>query len=94
MVVGNNDLQFSFQNQYREDGVGLQSYDDKQGDQFIFTQFAATFSHYLFPNFDQPDLKAPWKLEMICPKEWEVVYNERPKIEHATIDSKGIDPFD
>lgn len=61
--------------------MGLQSFGDEgpdgDGEMFVFTQLAATFSHYVFPNFDQPDLKAQWGLIVVCPNEWEVVSNER-----------------
>ena len=61
--------------------MGLQSFGgeglDGAEEMFVFTQLAATFSHYVFPNFDQPDLKAQWGLTVVCPSEWEVVSNER-----------------
>lgn len=37
------------------------------------------FCHYVFPTFDQPDLKASLSLKTIVPGDWEVVANEHPK---------------
>ena len=47
----------------------------------------------MFPNFDQPDLKASWKLEVVCPKEWEVVSNERPNREEEIKDVNQFNTY-
>ena len=57
-----NTVKIFFLNKYRKDGVGLHSFTDKvDAEQYIYTQFEADFCHYVFPCFDQPDLKATWR---------------------------------
>ena len=59
-----NSVKIFFLNKYRTDGVGLHSFTDKvDAEQYIYTQFEADFCHYVFPCFDQPDLKATWKFQ-------------------------------
>lgn len=46
-------------NKYRKDGCGLHSFrDNKDGQQYLYTQFEADFCHFVFPVFEQPSLKA------------------------------------
>lgn len=64
-------------NKYRKDGVGLHSFTDKvDGQQYLYTQFEADFCHYVFPCFDQPDLKAYWTLTAVAEEEWTIFSNE------------------
>ena len=51
----------SFANKYRNDGYGLHSFTDKvDRQQYLYTQFEPSYSNFVFPQFDQPDLKATW----------------------------------
>lgn len=60
--AGQNVVTLSLLNKYRIDGVGLHSFTDGVDKlQYLYTQFEADFCHYVFPVFDQPDLKATWK---------------------------------
>jgi aminopeptidase N len=34
------------------------------------------YAHQVFPNFDQPSIKAPWKFNALAPKDWTVISNE------------------
>jgi len=64
-------------NKYRKDGVGLHSFiDNKDGYQYLYTQFEADFCHFVFPCFDQPDIKATFTLRAQVPTEWVVISNE------------------
>lgn len=36
----------------------------------------ADYCHWVFPCFDQPDIKAPWTLTVAIPTDWEAVSNE------------------
>ena len=45
-------------------------------EQYLFTQFEADYCHWVFPVFDQPDLKAKWTLTAVVPSTWDVVSNE------------------
>lgn len=72
-----NTMTIEFLNKYRKDGVGLHSFVDKvDGQQYLYTQFEADFCHYVFPCFDQPDLKATWKFSCKTEADWTVISNE------------------
>lgn len=45
----------------------------------MHSQFETDYCHYVFPCFDQPDLKASWTLTTIAPENWVVVSNEIEK---------------
>ncbi len=60
-----NQVQIYFFNAYRSDGVGLHTYVEKEdGEQYIKTRFEADYCRYIFPCFDQPDMKATWQLSV------------------------------
>ena len=72
-----NTAKVYFLNKYRKDGVGLHSFTDKvDSQQYIYTQFEADFCHYVFPCFDQPDLKATWRFTCMTEGDWTVIANE------------------
>jgi aminopeptidase N len=72
-----NVLTLHLLNKYRRDGVGLHSFIDKiDSQQYTYTQFEADFCHYVFPCFDQPDLKATWSFSAITDGDWQVISNE------------------
>ena len=76
---GQNVVEMDFLSQYRNDGQGLHSYIDQVDQkQYLYTNFEPSYAHYLFPNFDQPDIRAKWALKTIVPKDWVVVANELP----------------
>ena len=48
----------------------------------------------MFPNFDQPDLKAKWKLTATVPENWVVISNEREsKVESQNGESTYFFPY-
>ena len=72
-----NTLKMYIANKYRKDGVGLHSFTDKtDGLQYLYTQFEADFCHFVFPCFDQPDLKACWKFSTKTESSWAIISNE------------------
>jgi aminopeptidase N len=46
-----------------------------RNDDFLYTIFVPARAHEAFPCFDQPDLKARWRLALEVPQEWETVAN-------------------
>jgi aminopeptidase N len=77
-------------NKYRKDGCGLHTFDDAQDNtQYIYTQFEADYSHYVFPTFEQPDLKAKLTLTTSVPNDWTVVANEDPEDSASERREKG-----
>ena len=77
-------------NEYRKDGNGLHSFFDPESqDQYLYSNFPCDYCHYLFPCFDQPDLKAKWILIAAVPEEWTVVSNE-PTVEKTQEESQQV----
>jgi len=77
LKAGKNTVMMHFFNEYRNDGFGFHSFlDQVDQQQYIYTKFEPAFCHYVFPNFDQPDLKARWQLSTLAPRDWNVVSNE------------------
>lgn len=64
-------------NLYRSDGEGLHSFTDKvDNQQYLYTQFEVDYARFVFPCFDQPDLKATWQLRGLIPEDWDIISNE------------------
>lgn len=74
---GPNKVTVELINNYRNDGYGLHSFTDKVDlNQYLYTQFEPNYCHYVFPSFDQPDIRAKWSLTTLASKEWSVISNE------------------
>ena len=77
LKIGNNQVILNFFNKYRNDGMGLHSLVDKvDGRQYLYTDFEPAQCHYVFPVFDQPDLRATYNLRVVVPEDWNVISNE------------------
>lgn len=64
-----------YENNYADDGLGLHSFTDTDGRQYIYSQCESFWCNRIFPNFDQPDLKATMKLQAIHPSDWIALSN-------------------
>lgn len=77
LKVGENKVTVELFNNYRNDGYGIHSFTDKvDGHQYLYTQFEPNYCHYVFPSFDQPDIRAKWSLTTLASKDWSVISNE------------------
>jgi aminopeptidase N len=77
LKVGANKVTVELINNYRNDGYGIHSFTDKVDmHQYLYTQFEPNYCHYVFPSFDQPDIRAKWSLSTLAPKEWSIISNE------------------
>jgi aminopeptidase N len=47
-----------------------------RNDEFLYTLFVPARARYVFPCFDQPDLKARYSLKLDVPAGWQSVWNE------------------
>ena len=54
--------------------------DQVDGNQYLYTQFAADYCRYVFPFFDQPDLKAFWSFSCKTEEDWNVISNEAESV--------------
>ncbi|EYF04301.1 aminopeptidase N [Chondromyces apiculatus] len=65
-----------YQNDFDHTGDGFHRFvDPEDGETYLFTDFEPYSAHRLFPCFDQPDLKATYRLTVTAPAGWEVVSN-------------------
>lgn len=76
LIQGENLITISYSRDYSKDGYGLHCYHESTGETYIFSHFEPFHAHKMFPCFDQPDLKATYKLQVKCPKHWKVLSND------------------
>lgn len=75
-------VKISYTDGYSKESSGFQrSVDPEDGGEYIFTDFEPYYAHWLFPCFDQPDLKAVFNLRVEAPADWKVIHNELPQTE-------------
>jgi len=78
--LGANSLVVDFERSYSNDGSGLYRFVDPEDKKhYMYTDFEPFSSNKLFPNFDQPDLKAFYSLEVLAPSDWKVITYAREK---------------
>ncbi len=72
--AGANEVFVAFIHPYSVDGAGLYRFKDPEdGRSYVYSNFEPYDANKMFPCFDQPDLKAPFKLSVHAPVEWTVV---------------------
>jgi aminopeptidase N len=83
---GENTISLEFETGIAPAGRPLIRYSDRDdGAEYVYTLFVPMDASLAFPCFDQPDLKARFKLEITAPSSWTVIGNENiEKIEPAT----------
>ncbi|MDH3646880.1 MAG: aminopeptidase N [Gammaproteobacteria bacterium] len=74
LEAGLNKVLVHYSHPYSKDGAGLQRTRDTEDQRvYVYTHFEPYDANRLFPCFDQPDLKARYKLSVSAPAHWEVV---------------------
>lgn len=75
-VTGHNVLTISSSARYGAEGAALHRYlDPLDGATYVYTHLQPAAAHTVFPCFDQPDLKAVFRMTVITPPAWRVVGN-------------------
>ncbi|MBC7530088.1 MAG: aminopeptidase N [Oligoflexus sp.] len=75
---GANSLTVTYKHPYSIDGSGLYRFVDPEDKKtYLYTQFESYDANQMFPNFDQPDLKAKFTFKVLAPKDWTVVSTVR-----------------
>ena len=78
LAKGVNEIEIDYTQVYSHDGRGLHQFKDPEdGRVYLYTQFEAYDAHWMFPCFDQPDLKAKLTMQVKAPKDWEVITTTR-----------------
>ncbi|WP_418957064.1 aminopeptidase N [Streptomyces tritici] len=61
---------------YSRTGEGMHRFvDPEDGEVYLYTQYEPADSRRVFANFEQPDLKAPYRFEVTAPEGWTVWSN-------------------
>lgn len=77
-TAGKNNLQIRYSHSFATAGDGLHRYKDQQtGNVYLYSNFEPFNAHKMFPHFDQPDIKATYKLDVIAPQKWQVISTTR-----------------
>jgi len=78
---GLNEVKIEYSQTYSKNGTGLYRFIDPEDKaSYLYTQFEAFDAHQMFPNFDQPDLKATWTLETVVPSNWVVISTTKESV--------------
>ena len=78
-----NVVRVVYERPYDHTGEGFHRFvDPEDGAEYLYTQFEPYSAHRVFPCFDQPDLKATYRVEVTAPGSWEVV-TAGPEVERS-----------
>jgi aminopeptidase N len=74
LTIGRNSVMIDYTHPYDQDGTGLHRFVDPQDNRtYLYTYLWPYYSNRLFPNFDQPNLKATYELTVRAAQDWQVV---------------------
>ncbi len=80
-VQGENIIKLNITSPISTSGSAITRYIDKEdGSEYIYSLFVPSDASTAFPVFDQPDLKARFKLLLTTPPDWTAVSNTNSKI--------------
>ncbi|MFF4485072.1 aminopeptidase N [Streptomyces sp. NPDC001544] len=75
-LAAENELTVDARCAYSRTGEGLHRFvDPEDGEVYLYTQYEPADSRRVFANFEQPDLKAPFRFEVRAPEGWTVWSN-------------------
>src|SRR3989442_4391764 len=73
---GRNRITLSFESPIALSGSAVTRYLDREdGSEYVYTLFVPSDASTAFPCFDQPDLKARIRLELVLPPAWTAIVN-------------------
>ncbi|MET7647359.1 aminopeptidase N [Streptomyces sp. NPDC005426] len=76
LAEGEHVLVVDAQCAYSRTGEGLHRFvDPEDGEVYLYTQYEPADARRVFANFEQPDLKAPFRFQVTAPEEWTVWSN-------------------
>ncbi|MBJ7906353.1 aminopeptidase N [Streptomyces sp. DSM 110735] len=75
-LAAENELTVDAQCAYSRTGEGMHRFvDPEDGEVYLYTQYEPADARRVFANFEQPDLKAPYRFEVRAPEGWRVWSN-------------------
>ena len=76
LKLGENRVEIDFTSPVAPAGKAITRFEDKDdGSEYIYTLFVPMDADMAFPCFDQPDLKAKFRLAVKAPGDWNVISN-------------------
>lgn len=85
-------LSITYSVAYGSEGTGLHYYRDPEDSrEYLYTDFQPNNAHHVVPCFDQPDLRARFKLNLQLPLSWEAAANGQLLSVTRGEDSKSLD---
>ncbi|MCX4677232.1 aminopeptidase N [Streptomyces sp. NBC_01433] len=76
LAEGENVLVVDAQCAYSRTGEGMHRFvDPEDGEVYLYTQYEPADARRVFANFEQPDLKAPFRFQVTAPEGWRVWSN-------------------
>jgi len=86
IASGSNTLEIAYSRKYETDGSGFHRFKDPEnGDVYLYSDFEPYAANQMFPHFDQPNLKATFKVDVNAPKHWQIISTTR----ETSITTKG-----
>ena len=87
-------IEVDYRGAFDKDGQGVQRVVDPQDrSEYVYTDFEAYYAHNLFPCFDQPDLKARYRLTVEAPAKWTVISNEIAEDAEPAANGRAVTRF-
>lgn len=75
-LAARNELLVVYENPYDKTGDGFHHYvDPEDGEEYLYSNFEPYDANRLFPCFDQPDIKATYRLTVTAPDDWTIISN-------------------
>ena len=73
---GQNSVSMAFVGEFSHSGSGLHQFTDPADNkEYYYSDFEPAKAHHMFPSFDQPNLKATFRLDVEAPADWQVISN-------------------
>jgi aminopeptidase N len=73
---GPNRVEVTYRNAFSHSGNGFHRFvDPEDSREYLYTDFEPFFAHRMMPCFDQPDLKAVFRVTVAAPSGWTVIGN-------------------
>ncbi len=87
---GENIVSLKFESPIATSGSAVTRYMDREDNsEYIYTLFVPSDASTAFPCFDQPDLKARFKLDVIGPERWQVITNTEAEEVNVSASLRG-----
>ncbi|MGH3934323.1 MAG: M1 family aminopeptidase, partial [Pseudonocardiaceae bacterium] len=102
-VAADNELIIEADGRYMNTGEGLHRFvDPVDGGVYLYSQFETADAKRMYACFDQPDLKAVYRVRVVAPADWVVISNASCQytedaasgaVRHVFADSARISPY-